>query len=96
MRANELAQKRTKDASPDKASVEKAERQDIENPHDLWEHPLAHRSLPEPGWLKNLLGGKKSKKEKKYMGEKKNKKQSSAHPHVSLRARPTGEEFHHL
>lgn len=26
---------------PDKASLEEAKRQDIQNPNDLWEHPLA-------------------------------------------------------
>lgn len=32
-------------SSPDKASLEKAERQDVKDPNDLWEHPLIRQCL---------------------------------------------------
>lgn len=40
--------------SPDKDSLEKAERQDIQYPNDLWEHPLARNLAPLP--MNNLQG----------------------------------------
>lgn len=47
-------------ALPDQASLETAKRQDVENPGDLWEHPLAQKSPPLPVRMKNL---KKSNEE---------------------------------